>query len=467
VNKKEFIDQSKAGLLSIILWSVISAAYFGTGSITVAGKAGADYQLTLLWSITYSTLACLLLQEAAARLSIVSGHSLGEALVVEFQDSATKSLIYFLIFSAIVAGCAAYQTGNVLGTVSGVKLIASTFNNTIATSFTEPTAFYLSPLQWSVFICGCVAFVFLNIPSLKKIANILGVAVLLMTLSFIPIAWVIKPSFTDLLINSIVPTMPRNFDAGVMVLAMIGTTIVPYDLFLGSAVMGKQGQTLHQMRFGLGTAVIIGGIITAAILIIGTKLAVGEFTFDKMAIKIEEIMGTWARYLFGFGMFIAGFCTMITAPIAAALTAQSLFITNDPERWKTQGLYFKATWMSVLFTGIGFGFMNFKPEAAIILAQALNGLILPFIAIFLLSVVNNRKIMGDKINSWFSNILMAVAVCVCLIVGMETIMENFNKLWENAKDKGVTLFSVISTFSVIITLIIVYKIHLKRKENFD
>lgn len=467
MNRKEFIDQSKAGLLSIILWSVISAAYFGTGSITVAGKAGADYQLTLLWSITYSTLACLLLQEAAARLSIVSGHSLGEALVVEFQDSATKSLIYFLIFSAIVAGCAAYQTGNVLGTVSGVKLIASTFNNDIATGFTEPTAFYLSPLQWSVFICGCVAFVFLNIPSLKKIANILGIAVLLMTLSFIPIAWVIKPSFTDLLINSIVPTMPRNFDAGVMVLAMIGTTIVPYDLFLGSAVMGKQGQTLHQMRFGLGTAVIIGGIITAAILIIGTKLAVGEFTFDKMAIKIEEIMGTWARYLFGFGMFIAGFCTMITAPIAAALTAQSLFITNDPERWRTQGLYFKATWMSVLFTGIGFGFMNFKPEAAIILAQALNGLILPFIAIFLLSVVNNRKIMGDKINSWFSNILMAVAVCVCLIVGMETIMENFNKLWEDAKDKGVTLFSVISTFSVIITLIIVYKIHLKRKENFD
>lgn len=463
MNRKEFVDQSKAGLLSIILWSVISAAYFGTGSITVAGKAGADYQLMLLWSITYSTIACLLLQEAAARLSIVSGHSLGEALVIEFQDSATKSLIYFLIFSAIVVGCAAYQTGNVLGTVSGVKLIASTFNHDIASGFTEPTSLYLSPLQWSVLVCGGIAFVFLNIPSLKKIANILGIAVLLMTLSFIPIAWAVKPSFSDLLFNSIIPTMPRNFEAGVMVLAMIGTTIVPYDLFLGSAVMGKQGQTLRQMRFGLGTAVIIGGIITAAILIVGTKLAVGNFTFDNMALKIEEIMGTWARYLFGFGMFIAGFCTMITAPIAAALTAQSLFMTNNPERWRTQGLYFKATWMTVLFTGIGFGFMNFKPEAAIILAQALNGLILPFIAIFLLFVVNNPKIMGDKMNSWFSNTLMAIAVCICLIVGIETIIENFNKLWENARGKGVTLFSVISTLSVIITLIIVYKIHLKRK----
>jgi len=461
---KKFAASFKAGFLSILLWSIISAAYFGTGSITVAGEAGAKYGLMLMWTVTYSTLACLLLQEAAARLSIVSGRSLGEALVIEFEDSATKSLIYFMIFSAIVVGCAAYQSGNVMGTVAGAKLVVNTFSPEIAQNPTAPLFLGLSLHQLCVILSGLLAFVFLNIPSLKKIANILGISVLLMTLSFIPLAYYVKPPFWDLIKSSFVPVMPRDFSAGLTVLAMIGTTIVPYDLFLGSGVMGKAGQTLKQMRFGLTVAVLIGGFITAAILVVGTRLT-GSFSFDAMARTIEGLMGVEAKYLFGFGTFMAGFATMITAPIAGALTAQSLFSPYNKEKWKTQGRYFKATWISILMSGIIFGFFNVKPEAAIIVAQALNGLILPFIAIFLLFVINNRRVMGDKINSWFSNILMALSVCVTLIVGMETVTENIGRIWENAKGMGVTLFTIITILSVLATLYIIYKIYLKRKQE--
>lgn len=459
---KNFLNHFKSGFLSILLWSVISAAYFGTGSITVAGQAGSEFGLTLLWSVTYATLACLLLQEAAARLSIVSGFSLGEALVIEFEDSATRALIYFLIFSAIVIGCAAYQTGNVLGTVAGLKLIAEHMGQNVANATQTFVFLGMNMDQIFVMCSGVAAFIFLNIPSLKKIANMLGIAVLLMTLAFIPISYYVSPPITDILKNSIYPTIPRDFREGVLILAMIGTTIVPYDLFLGSGVMGKAGQTLRQMRFGLSVAVLIGGFITAAILIVGTAVPKGQFSFAAMAKTIEEILGTPGRYLFGFGMFTAGFCTMITAPIAAALTAQSLFIRDNPEKWRTQGLYFKITWMSVLFTGLIVGFLNFRAETAIILAQALNGLILPFIAIFLLFVVNNRKVMGNNVNGWFSNILMAVSVCICLIVGMETVAENIAKLWENAKEKGVTLFGIITALSVLITMILMFKIYVKR-----
>ena len=142
---------AKKRILNILFWSVVSAAFIGPGTITTAAKSGANFGAELLWALLFSTFACLLLQEAAARLTIVSGKNLGQAIVHQFEKSNSKLLVLILVLGAIVLGAAAYEMGNLLGAVAGFRLI---FN---------------IPPYILVLIIGIVSAIILNIPSLKII----------------------------------------------------------------------------------------------------------------------------------------------------------------------------------------------------------------------------------------------------------------------------------------------------------
>ncbi len=107
---------------SVVLWSVISAAFIGPGTVTTAVTAGSLFKLDLLWAITFATLACIVLQEVAARITIATGLNLGQALTHKF--GLKRGRIYqYVIGGSVLAGCAAYEAGNILGAVSGIQLI--------------------------------------------------------------------------------------------------------------------------------------------------------------------------------------------------------------------------------------------------------------------------------------------------------------------------------------------------------
>ncbi|MCB0845328.1 MAG: divalent metal cation transporter, partial [Bacteroidetes bacterium] len=107
---------------SILFWSVISAAFIGPGTVTTASKAGATYHTELLWALVFSTLACIILQEAAARIPLGSGFNLGEA-IAEKLGSGKNRWVKIAVAGSVIFGCAAYQAGNILGAVSGVGLL--------------------------------------------------------------------------------------------------------------------------------------------------------------------------------------------------------------------------------------------------------------------------------------------------------------------------------------------------------
>ena len=109
-------------LSSIVLWSVVSAAFIGPGTITTAVTAGSSYGLDLLWAIFFSAIACLILQEIAARITIASGKNLGQVLTQKFGTRKGRFLKFF-IGGSVILGCAAYEAGNILGAVSGLNLL--------------------------------------------------------------------------------------------------------------------------------------------------------------------------------------------------------------------------------------------------------------------------------------------------------------------------------------------------------
>ena len=433
----------KSRILNILFWSVISAAFIGPGTITTAAKAGSVFQFNLLWALVFSTFACLLLQEASARITIFSGKNLGEAIAYQLEGKSTRVTILVLVAGAIILGSAAYEAGNILGAVAGLILI-----------------FDISPVIL-VLVIGIVAFLALNIPSLQVLAKLMGIVVVLMGFSFVTTAILSQPSFNMILKGSFIPSVPEGAGGGLLILGLIGTTVVPYNLFLGSG-MSDKSQKISEMRFGLSVAIILGGIISMAVLIVGA-VVIGDFTYEALSEALTSRLGTWSVYMFGLGMFAAGFSSAITAPLASAITAKSLFGYRNKEKWKIQSLNYKLVWGLVLLVGISFGLTNIEPIPAIILAQALNGFILPFISIFLLFVINDPKLMGENgMNGWFSNILMGIVVWVTLILGLTNVIRAAGSAFNFIIPEGNLKFIIILIITLIITAWVMIKVYFIR-----
>lgn len=427
-------------LLNILFWSVISAAFIGPGTITTAAKAGAEFGFSLLWALVFSTIACLVLQEAAARLSILSGKSLGNAIAERFRNKKAGWLIFALVIGAIILGSAAYQTGNLLGAAEGIRIFVNI-----------PTAVL-------VLIIGLFAFGALLFPGLKIIARTLGLLVVFMGIAFLYTAIIIKPDMTHLLKGAFVPHFPQG--SGLLLLGLVGTTVVPYNLFLGSGIADKK-QSLVEMRWGISVAIILGGIISMAVLVTGTAVN-QSFSFLSLGRVLGDKLSHAAVWLFGFGLFAAGFSSAVTAPLASAITAKDLFEKSGETKWQIHGLYFKLTWMFVLFTGLGFGIAGFKPIAAIVFAQALNGLILPFVSIFLWMAINDHKLVGTNLNSLWSNLLFGLVVCISLLLGSWNILRLIVNMSSSLMEVTSMMF-ILLILNFIFTLLLWFLVIQKRK----
>ena len=115
------MSKSPSKLSSIILWSVISAAFIGPGTVTTAVTAGSQFQTQLLWAVVFATIACIVLQEVSARIVIASGLNFGQALETKF-GSKNGGWIKWIVAGPVLLGCAAYEAGNILGAVSGSSI---------------------------------------------------------------------------------------------------------------------------------------------------------------------------------------------------------------------------------------------------------------------------------------------------------------------------------------------------------
>lgn len=389
----------KNRILSILFWSVIAAAFIGPGTVTTAASAGTAFEYSLLWALVFSVIATLVLQEASSRITIVSGNNLGESIRKQYFDNPNLRIIPYFVFASIFIGCAAYEAGNILGAVAGITLI---FN---------------IPAGIIVPVIGAVAAILLWAGSTKTVVRILGSIVGIMGFSFLVTAVLLKPSFNELFSGGFIPSFPTG--SGLLVLGLIGTTVVPYNLFLGSGI--ARGHTLNEMRFGLTIAVLLGGIISMAVLVVGAAIT-GPFSYDVLADALSGTLGTGAGVLLGVGLFAAGLTSAMTAPLAAAITARSILGNSDDPRWKESSSRYRIAWGTVLVAGLIFGVTRVQPVPAIILAQALNGIVLPFAAVFLFIAMNDRALLGEgKMNNGPQNILMSFVVFIAVLLGVTHI----------------------------------------------
>jgi Mn2+/Fe2+ NRAMP family transporter len=379
-------------VLAVLLWSALSAAFLGPGTVTTAAQAGASHRFALIWALVFGTIACIALQEAAARLTIVSGRPLGRAVAERWRGRG----VAFGLVGSVVLGCAAYEAGNVLGAVAGLRLIAKG----------------ISPMALTAAVGTLAALAFV-IGAPSRIARTLGVVVAAMGTAFLVVAIRLGAPLGEVLVGAARPGIPAGSE--MLVLGLIGTTVVPYNLFLGSGL--ARGQSLPLARFGIAVAVGLGGAISIAVLVVGSAVT-GTFGFGELARVLAGQAGAWTAGLFAFGLAAAGLSSAITAPLAAGLAIAGAHPVGRLGRGSTVAIA-----LAVLFFGLGFGLAGVRPVPVIIAAQALNGLVLPAVAIFLLIATNDRRLMGAvHLNGLLANAVLAATAFVSVMLGLRALL---------------------------------------------
>jgi manganese transport protein len=388
---------------------LVSAAFIGPGTVTVCTLAGVEFGFALLWALLLSIVACIVLQEMAARLGIVTQKGLSEVVREEIRNPLFRNLSIILIFAAIVIGNAAYEAGNITGAVLGISAVAPTYVFNLGN---------LSVDLWSLVI-GTIAFAVLAIGNYKVIEKIFIGLVAVMSLSFLITAAITKPDLLMLLKGLFIP---QKGSAGLLtVMALIGTTVVPYNLFLHASLVREKWQgrgVLKTVRKELIWAVLLGGIVSMAIVVTAAASGITSVeTAADLAVGLEPVFGSFATWFIAIGLFAAGISSSITAPLAAA------YVVSGCLGWK-KGLSskrFKLVWAGILLLGMIFSSLKLKPIEIIKFAQVANGILLPVIALFLFWMVNQRSVMGNNRNTLLQNIVALVIISISIFLGAKSI----------------------------------------------
>ena len=389
---------------------LIAAAFIGPGTVTACILAGVGFGYALLWAMVLSIVATIVLQGMAARLGIVTQQGLADVIKQELKTKWLRFGVVGIILAAIVVGNAAYEAGNLGGAVLGMQAL---FGNEY--SLVYP------------YIIGSIAFFLLYLGSYKVLEKVFVALVLVMSFSFILTALLTGPDLLAVLEGLFVPKIPQ--DGILTIIALVGTTVVPYNLFLHASLVSEKWKTIDGLpaaRRDTIVAVVLGGFVSICIIISAAVITNTEVnTVMDMAQALEPLYGASARYFMGAGLFAAGITSAITAPLAAAYVANSCF------GWKAslKDSRFRFVWMLILGLGIFFLSFNITPIEIIKFAQIANGILLPVIAVFLLWVVNRTSVMGAYKNTRFQNILGILIIALAIILGAKSILKVIGFNW--------------------------------------
>jgi NRAMP (natural resistance-associated macrophage protein)-like metal ion transporter len=384
--------------------TLIAAAFVGPGTVTLCTLAGANYGYSLLWAMLLSIFATIILQEMAARLGLITGQGLPEILRSAISNKFFRITLIALVLAAIAVGNTAYEAGNLSGGVLGLNII-----------FGEQWYFPL--------LLGAIAFGLLFYGNYKVLEKVLITLVVIMGISFVATAIVIGPDVQQIFKGLFTPQI--NNKNILTIVGLIGTTVVPYNLFLHASLVSEKwsaSSDLSAVRKDTIISVVLGGLVSMAIIISASSIGLGEISnASDLAKSLAPLYGDFASYFLGIGLFAAGITSAITAPLAAAYVARGCF------GWKSglKSKQFRAVWIFILLLGVVFSSLGIKPIEIIKFAQVANGILLPVIAGVLLWVVNKKAVLGKYVNSKLQNSLGIIILIITVFLGLRGLDKVF------------------------------------------
>ena len=383
---------------------MVAAAFIGPGTLATATAAGASSGLTLAWSLVFALIATVVLQELAMRSSLVTQRDLA-ALARQFGGPIWgRWLIAPLIVLAIGVGTSAYQAGNLTGAAVGL------------------TTFFPERFASIILFLSVIAAILILSNRYRWLERSLVALVVLMAMLFLGLAFTLLPNLLALPAERLAPRF--NHSEILLVLALIGTTIVPYNLFLhATAARRRWGKTplhaaLREARWESLIAITIGAVITLAIMSVSAVLL--ETSSDLSALdalihQVEQRLPGVGGALVATGLFAAGCSSALAAPIAAGWAVCGAVGLSTDET----GPAFKSVSLVVLAIGAGLALLSSRPQALIVTAQAANAMLLPIVAVILLLIANSKFVPDPWKNSKMINLL--ASAIIALVIALATV----------------------------------------------
>jgi len=374
------------------------------GGIYTYSFAGAQFGYALLWTMVPIMIALIVIQEMCARMGAVTGKGLSDLIREEFGLRIT-----FLMMVALVAT----NFGNVMAEFAGVASSLELFG--ISKYISVPIS---ALLVWLLVVKG----------TYKSVEKIFLVA------SFFYIAYIVaavlaRPSWTQAALASVTPPSLadlRNSAYLYMMIGMIGATIAPWMQFYLQASVVEKGVTAKQMgtlQLDVITGAIFATIVAAFIVIAcaATIYMAGHRTIHDAtdaAVALRPLAGELAAILFGFGLFIASLFAASILPLSTAYTVcEGLGLEAGVNKKFSEAPFFYWLYTSLIAAGGGVILMpNFPLLKITVLSQVINGLLLPFVLIFMLLLANKRELMGKHVNSRFYNLVAGITAAVMIVL---------------------------------------------------
>ena len=383
--------------------ALVTAAFIGPGTITLCILAGVQHGFSLLWAMLLSVLITIFIQNTAARIAWTTRKGMAQSSLDQVTSPVFKLALTILLISAIFIGNAAYEAGNLSGALLGLK------------GFFGNETFLFKTFDILPLLLGLIVGILLLRGNFQWLKQLLVAVVILMSLSFLLTAVLTQPNLGQVLSGLFLPSFES--DELLTIVGLLGTTVVPYNLFLHSAmVAASPNMSLAALRRDTLVAVGLGGVVSLCIIIAAASLEGNSLTnAADLGEALAPLYGAAAPVFMQFGFFAAGLTSALTAPMAAG------FVVAECFQWSTKGWGYRLTALAVLLVGVAFTLLGAVPLEIIRFAQIANGMLLPVIGLLLLFTVNNSPLMKHARPSRIQNILFIFIELFFIFLGVKSL----------------------------------------------
>jgi Mn2+/Fe2+ NRAMP family transporter len=395
-------------LLGIALGIVTSiGGFLDAGSIATSAQAGAAFGYALLWAVGLGTICVIFLVEMSGRFAIASGHTITDAVRKRFGFAglivpfAATMLVNLLVLASEVGGvCVALE----LATGIGFQVWAI------------PVAAALWLLLWVA-----------TFDVVEEGTALLG----LVTLCFVVAVFTLGAEPAELAHALVVPSLPADERAHYLFLAVsiIGATIAPYlFLFYSSGAIEDKWDKSYLMpnRIIATGGMLFGAMISMAVLVVAALTLKPEGIrvegYEQAALMLVPAFGRWGFYLFVVSLAVACFGAALELSLASAYAIAQTFGWNWGEDLKPrQAARFSTAYTAFIALAALIVLTGLNPMKLTLFSMAITAVILPLTVVPFLVLMNDRRYMGEHVNSRFSNMVVALIVLLAAVLALVSI----------------------------------------------
>ena len=378
----------------------------GTGSITTMAKAGADYGMTLLWTIVASCLCTFFMINIYSRYTLVTGETALQAFKKHIHPLVG---IYFII--ALTLGVA----GSVMGVMGIVADISSEWSKTMITGG-------IAPIWFAAFFSALVFFIFWN-GKTQFFERSLAVIVAVMAACFLMNFFLLMPPPGDI-IKGLIPSVPELAPEAtkgpwLVIAGMVGTTVFSGLFIIRTTLVKEAGWTLKDARTQRNDAVlavVMMFVISAAVMAAAAGTlhveGLGLEKASQMISLLEPLAGLFATAIFAIGIIAAG----ISSQFPNVLMLPWLICDyRETEREMTLPKY-RIMVFFISLLGLVVPLFNARPVAIMVMSQAFGAIILPLTVGCIFYLTNRTDLMGEHKNKLMANLILTVILLFALFM---------------------------------------------------